>query len=126
MADFTLTQEQYEALIFLARVGVEGDQGKQVELDRFLRNIEQTNGITRSFLWVQWQEVSAPLPAGTRFPEEWPEKLREAIELVTRPVARADVEAVLEANASEPVSVLVTKDPAGIVGWTTLDDFFIT
>lgn len=126
MPSFTLSQEQYEALIFLARKGVEGSPLDQTRLDQFLRDIEKTNGITRSFLWVQWQELSAPLPPGTNFPEKWPPELRKAIELVGRPVARADVDDVLKRYASEPMSVLVTRDPAALVGWTPIDDFFTT
>jgi hypothetical protein len=124
--DFTLTQEQYEALIYLARKGAGTDSAKQVELDIFLKDIEKTNDITRSFLWVQWQEASAPLPAGASFPEKWPPELRKAIELISRPIARADVDQVLEKYASQPTVVMVTKDPAGIAGWTPIDDFFIT
>lgn len=124
--DFTLNQEQYEALIYLARKGVAGDSQKQTQLDAFLKDIEAVNGVSRSFLWIQWQETSAPLPNGTNFPEVWPPKLRVAVELVTRPISKADVDAVLANKASEPFSVLVTKDPAGLVGWTPLDDFFVT
>lgn len=124
--DFTLSQEQYEALITLAKAGVAGVPQRQTQLDIFLKDIEKTNGITRYFLWVQWQEASATLPAGTNFPEKWPPELRKPIELISRPIARADVDAVLEKYASEPQTVLVTKDPAGIVGWTELDAFFIT
>ena len=123
---FTLSQEQYEALIFLARKGAGTDTAKQVELDIFLKDIEKTNGITRHFLWVQWQEAGASLPAGTNFPEKWPPNLRKAIEIISRPIAKADVEQVLEKYASQPMVVLVTKDPAATTGWTPIDDFFIT
>ena len=123
--DFTLTQEQYEALIYMAREGATTPQ-KKTELDQFLRLIEKANNITRYFLMIQWQELSAPLPQGTNFPEVWPPKLRKTIELVTRPIAKVDVEEMLKKSASEPTAVLVTRDPAGIVGWTELDDFFVT
>jgi hypothetical protein len=126
MADFTLKQEQYEALIFLARLGAGEDPQKLTQLDAFLKDIERSNGIVRSFLWVQWQELSAPLPQGTRFPDRWPPELRKAIELVSRPIAKADVEEVLDKFASEPTNVLVTRDPAALIGWTPIDDFFIT
>lgn len=122
---FTLDQEQYEALISLARKGVGGDPLELTRLDRFLRSIEKANGITRSFLWVQWQELSAPLPPGTKFPEVWPPELRKAIELISRPIAKADVLQVLEKYASEPMTVLVTKDPAALVGWTPINTFFV-
>jgi hypothetical protein len=52
--------------------------------------------------------------------------MRRYIELVSRKVAKADVDAVLVAQARNPTSVLVTKDPDATVGWTPVDDFFIT
>lgn len=122
--DITLSQEEYEALIALARRGTSGDSQKTVELDVWLHRIERNNGIVRHFLMVQWQEASAPLPQGTRFPEVWPQKLRKTIEFISRPIAKADVEAVLEKYASEPVEVLVTPDPNGLLGWTPIDSYF--
>lgn len=128
---FSLTQQQYEGLIALAREGTKTDDGqvlseKARQLDAFLKNIEKANGITRSGLWVQWQELDEPLPPSTNFPDVWPPQYRFYIELVTRLVARADVEAVIAARAKSPHNVLVTQDPGALVGWTTLDDFFIT
>jgi hypothetical protein len=124
--NFTLKQEQYEALIALARQGVQGSDVQVMALDAFLRSIEKANGVTRDFLWVQWQELNQPLPSSNtvKFPDTWPPHLRKSIELVTRRIARVDVEAVLEANANDPTSVLVTRDPNARLGWTTLDDFF--
>ena len=127
---FTLTREAYEALIALAREGTKDSDGqvtpsKSRALDSFLKSIERDNGITRDGVWVQWQELDLPLPAGTRFPEIWPPTMRVYIEYVTRKVCRADVDAALASNATNPTSVLVTKDPGAIVGWTELATFFI-
>ena len=126
--NFTLQQEQYEALIALARTGAQDSAEKTVALENFLRSIEKANGVTRDFVWVQWQELNQPLPSShtTKFPDTWPPQLRRSIELVTRRVARADVDAVLERYATSPTSVLVTRDVAGRLGWTTLDSFFRT
>ena len=122
---FTLEQEEYEALISLAREGaaVQGPD-KVRQLDEYLRLIEKKNGITRSIVWVQWQEVDSLLPPSTKFPETWPPELRRKIELVTRPVARIDVDQVISAYARQPENILVTKDPAGIIGYTPVDQFF--
>jgi hypothetical protein len=123
MPDFTLTQEQYEALVAMARKGA--DNPHQLTLvEQYLKTIEEDNGITRDFVLVQWQEQGAKLPVGANFPETWPPQLRQTIELVSRAIARADVEAMLEVKANDPIDVLVTRDPAGLVGWATLDDFF--
>lgn len=124
---FTLTQEQYESLVHLARLGAATrGEGKQVELEQWLRLIEKENGVTRSFVLVQWQELDQPLPPGTDFPNKWPPELRQSIELVSRPVARADVDALLAQKARKPTAVLVTRDPEGLVGWKPLDAFFPT
>lgn len=120
---FTLTQEQYEALIALARRGATTDEQLR-SLGVFLQTIERANGVTRSFVLVQWQEMDAPLPAGTTFPEVWPPDMRWPIELISRPVARADVDAVLRVRAINPTGVMCTRDPAGIVGWIPVEDFF--
>lgn len=127
MATFTLTQEEYEALISLARQGAELiSQDKVRSLEAFLKNIETNNNITRSLVVVKWQEQDAQLPPGTTFPDNWPPELTETIELVTRPVAKVDVEAVIAQKAKNPTNILVTRDPAGITGLTPIDDFFIT
>jgi hypothetical protein len=120
---FTLTQEQYEALVALARRGATTAQQTR-DLDAFLASIERGAGITRYKLWVQWQEADAPPPKG-QFPETWPPELRQYVELLSRPIARADVDRVLGLHARNPVNVLVTPDPAALVGWTKVDDFFV-
>jgi len=124
MADITVTQQQYEALISLARQGATTAE-KQRLLEEYLKRIEEANGIVRDFVWVQWQELDQPVPAYARFPETWPPEMRRYIELVTRRVARADVDAVLAAHAKRPTNVLCTRDPAATLGWTAVDDFFV-
>ncbi len=129
MAFIQLDQNEYESLIELARRGaiqadgtVHADSARA--LNQWLEYIEKKNGITRYFVWVQWQEQDAPLPAGTNFPTKWPPEMRAPLATVSRPIARIDVEALVQAKAKKPTSILVTKDPAGVVGWTELDAFF--
>ena len=122
---FTLDQEQYEALIALAREGTKDDEGQidqeeALRLDVFLRKIEADNGITRHAIWVRWQELNQPLPAGTNFPEVWPPTLSVYIEQVTRPISRADIDKVLDDNASNPINVMFTRDPGATHGWTEI------
>lgn len=125
----SLQQDEYESLVELARQGTLNDDGsvqqeKALALNTWLVSIETNNGITRYAVWVQWQEAGAPLPAGTNFPEVWPPQLRQYLALTSRPIAKADVLNMLASKAREPVSVLVTKDPAATAGWTELDVFF--
>jgi hypothetical protein len=122
--NFTLTQEQYEALIAFAQRGAT-TSNEALTLDAFLKDIERTNNITRYILWVQWQEQDQPLPPTTEFPAKWPPEMRHKIEFLSRPVGSADVDQVLKLKARKPVTVLVTPDPAGVLGWTKREDFFV-
>jgi hypothetical protein len=120
-----LDQQGYEALIALARKGAETPD-EQRRLDAFLVALEKKSGISRYGLWVQWQEQDQPLPPTARFPEKWPPEMRFYIELISRPVARVDVDTVVKQKARKPTNILVTRDPGATVGWATLDQFFIT
>ena len=125
----TLQQADYEALVELARQGtINADgtinQGSSLALESFLVNLEKASGIQRYAIWVQWQEAGAPLPAGTNFPEVWPPELRYYLCLTSRPIAKTDVDKMLQSKAREPVTVLVTQDPAAKVGWQAYETFF--
>lgn len=129
-SSINLTLEQYEALIALARksaVNADGsiDQQASNVLDSFLRQIELANGITRSSLWIRWQDPNAPLPPGIRFPETWPPNLQFFLQLITRPIAQSDVMQVVNAATANPQNIMVTPDPAGLVGWTQLAAYFV-
>jgi len=122
MKTVTLTLEQYEALSRLARNGATPDRVR--EIDAFLVDVEKANGVSRSFLWVQWQEAGQALPPTAKFPEVWPPELRMNIERVDRAISRADIEKALSSRARRPVKVMVTVDPGAELGWTPIDDFF--
>jgi len=125
MFPISLTKEEYEALVALARRASTTPDDER-RLDAFLKIPEERNGVVRYSLWVQWQEAGADLPPGTVFPDVWPPEQRYFIQLVTRPIAKSDVEAVLENHARQPVEVMVTPDVGAEVGWTKLDDYFVT
>lgn len=125
----SLQQEEYEALVELARQGTLDAAGnvnsdKARTLNAYLVMLEKKNNITRYAVWVQWQETGAPLPAGTIFPDKWPPELRAYLALTTRPIAKTDVQTLLKNKARNPMTVLVTKDPGAAVGWTDLNTFF--
>lgn len=130
MATFTLSQEEYTALAALARKGTwqrDGtiNQNAAIELDSFLKQIEKKNGIIRYALWIQWQNPTAPLPPGTNFPETWPPELRFYLEFISRPIAKADVLTVVSQRTPNAQNIMVTPDPAALLGWTLIDDFFL-
>lgn len=120
---FTLTQEQYEALIALARAGAL-TTGDAQNLEAFLRQIETASGVTRYSLWVQWQEMDQPLPPNTNFPAVWPPQLRSFMERLDRPIAKAEVIALVNSKAKRPTNLMCTRDPSALLGWTKITDFF--
>lgn len=131
MPTFTLSQEQYEALVDLSRRGTLDKNGAVIpdtarQLDAWLELIEKANGITRSSLWIQWQEVDSPVPPTASFPRTWPPELRYFLQFVSRTITRGDVEAVVKQKARNPVNVMVTRDPGAELGWSTLDQYFLT
>lgn len=115
----TMSNEAYEALVSLARRGATDPRA----VDLFVRDIDKSNGINRFFLLARWHEVGKPLPPGTEFPAKWPAQQQTPIAL-SRPIDKSDVlDAILSITPS-PVSILVTSDPAGLVGWTELEVYF--
>lgn len=124
-----LSQSEYEAIAELARQGTLNPDGtvnqdKALGLAAWLSAIELKNGVVRNTIWVQWQEQDAPLPPGVNFPRTWPPEMRTQLSLVSRPIAKSDVTSLLAMRAKKPTNVLVTRDPAAIVGWMELDEFF--
>jgi hypothetical protein len=129
-SSITLSLEEYEAFIALATqstVNADGsiDQQKVNVLSAFLKKVEQENNITRSSLWIRWQDPTAPLPLGVRFPETWPPNLQRFLQLLTRPIAKTDVMTIVTAQTPNAINIMVTPDPAGLVGWTQLSAFFV-
>ncbi|WP_394831787.1 hypothetical protein LVJ94_35250 [Pendulispora rubella] len=120
---FVLTNEQYEGLVALARKSATTPDALR-DIDAFLRRIEASNDIQRHQLWIQWQEADWPIPPTVEFPQTWPPQMRFSLELVSRPIARIDVEEVLKKAARKPLNVLVTTDPGAVVGWTPIELYF--
>lgn len=120
----TMTREQYDALAALARKGATTEDTTR-QLEAYLKTIELANGIQRNTLLVQWQEAKTPLTPTTNFPYTWPPELRATVTVEGRAVAKVDVESVLTSRASQPINVLVTPDPSGVVGWTKFEDYFV-
>lgn len=123
MSNVSLTTDEYAALVSLARQGASTPDAQRA-ISLFLKPVEERNGIVRSGVWVQWQEARKRLAADHAFPGTWPPTLRKYIEVLGRPVNRLDVQAVLDQEATQPVTVLVTKDPGATLGWTEIDVFF--
>lgn len=119
----SMSEEQYEQLVGLARKGLSDNEAQRM-LEDFLRTIEQANGITRYLLWVRWQEVGQIHPVNQPFPDGWPPTQQVRIERLSSPVTRAQVEAVVSSRGINPTGTLVSEDPGGQLGWSTIDQYF--
>jgi hypothetical protein len=129
--NLTLAQQQYEALIALAQRSTIQPDGsvnvaKAQELQNYLSEIERANNITRYSLWIRWQDPTAPLPPGwkSNFPKTWPPNLQFFLQLLTRPLCKADVMTVVDTRTPTATNIMVTPDPAALYGWTQLDTYF--
>ena len=111
------------ALAELSIKGAEDESGTR-KIDKFLRDIEARNSVIRSTLLVQYQELDVAPPT-EEFPRSWPPSLRIAMTQYDRVINKADVLKRVNATASRPTNILVTKDPLGIVGWAKLEDYFL-
>ncbi len=111
----TITRLQLDGLI------AAGLAGNTSEVARIRDLVYDANSITIYRLHIRWQDVGGQPPPRIQI-TNWPESQSFLLEL-ERAIARADVDTVLLDNASNPVSVMVTPDPNGEVGWTLLEDY---
>lgn len=116
----TMTPGQYQALLHYAEAGA-GEYDVVTEFEALRSSIDTANGVTRYVLVVRYQEVpQAPAVIGRT--EPYPAGMDIRIEQ-TRPITRADVDAVLLNKQTTSALVLVTPDPRGVVGWSELDAY---
>ncbi len=114
----TLSREEYELLLdyaFDRRTGL-------ADLRALQKRIDLANDIRRYLLNIRWMEVGGKPPSRIEIKDAggWPPS-QEFILRQDRPVSRQDVDLVLREQAKNPVSVTVTRDERGVVGWTELD-----
>lgn len=119
----TVTDDEWNQLVGLAQQSLSGESLR--ELASQLIEIERRNEIRRYQLLVRWTEVGVPLPASTTFPTTWPASYQAVLRKINVPITRAEVEQCVSDRARHAVgAVLVTDDPAGIIGWSDLDTYF--
>lgn len=116
MANIFMTRAQYDALLSAAQIG------NLAAATILQRDIDKANSITRYILNVRWQDIGGQPPPRIELGKGWPVEMTYKI-VMERPISRADVDIVLQTNTSNPVSVMVTPDPNGIVGWHNLEDY---
>lgn len=111
-------------MVTLAMDACKRSQEHAVRFAELVAKINQRNELNFCTLWVQWTERGQPLPIEASFPMRWPAEWRYRLDLFNRTPTRRDVVEILSRQASRPVDVLVTYDPAALVGWSRLDVLF--
>lgn len=111
-----INESQYEDLLALAL------KADPVTTRALRAEVDKINGITRYGLLVRWQDLGGQAPPRREIAKPWPPEATQYIEMKRR-ITRADVDAVLEKRAINPVDVQVTPDPEGRVGWSQLSAF---
>lgn len=116
MANLTITRVQLDALV---AAGLAGDTD---EVERLRDLVYAANDITLYRLSIRWQDAGGQPPPRIELGKGWPEDQTYLLEL-ERAISRNDVDVVLNTQATHPVTVMVTPDPDGNVGWTLLEDY---
>lgn len=119
----TLNPEEYLALVRLAEQAAIA-AGKWPTLRAFLQDIERANNIERQELLVCWLVRGKPLPSDAVFPQSMPVDQKLVVNSIGKPIAKKDVLAALDNLGVDYGTVLVTHDPAGLVGWTSFEVAF--
>lgn len=112
----SMTRAQYEALVAAAT------KGDSETAEPLAAQIDAANGIRRYILWIRWQNVGGVVPTLIELGRGWPQDQSYKL-VLERAIERLDVDEVLRNSATNPVSVMVTPDPDGEVGWTFLGDY---
>lgn len=112
-----ITRAQYDALI-AAALG-----GNLEEVRRIRDIVDKSNLIRRYVLYIRWQDGGGTPPRNIELGKPWPPELTTLLEL-DRPIGKDDVMTLVRSRAANPVSVLVTPDRAGVVGWSAIDTYF--
>jgi hypothetical protein len=111
-----ITRDQYDALLQAALTL------DTKEVLRIRDIVDTANSISRYVLYLRWQDVGGTPPRRIELGKPWPEDSTKLLEM-DRPISKQDVLAVVTRAAANPVSIMVTPDRLGVVGWTLIDDF---
>ncbi len=121
MPNVTLSVEDYTTLAgWSESYGVAQDL--YMSIREMTERIERANGLTRQYLMVRWRDGNALHPSG--FGSDWPPQYTQSLVRYTDPWTYDDVMAVVNAQTSKPVTVQVTTDRTGTVGWYDIAAFF--
>lgn len=121
MGAVTLTEAQWKAVAANLRLVESVYQGKLLEIEQLITEIERANNIVTYVLWVRWRDANSPHPRAEDNPQEWPPTLTAQITKIV-PITRTVVEDFVATRTRNPAGIWVTQDPAGQVGWKRVED----
>lgn len=116
----SMSRDQYDLLLQYAFAVLEPD----AVLADLQRKLDQANGVKRYALLIRWMESGGQPPTRIEIQNgtNWPPTQQFTLKM-DRAISRADVDDVLRTQATRPSYVTVTSDPAGVVGWTELEEW---
>jgi len=117
----SLTDQQWKAVAANLRLSESVFQGKHLEIEQLITDIERANGIVTYVMWVRWRDANSPHPRSDDNPQDWPPTLSAQI-TKTVPITRTTVEEFVAQRTRNPAGIWVTQDPAGLVGWKKVED----
>lgn len=122
MANVVLTEEQFVTLTGWAEAyGLEHDMFFAIREQTERIELAQTPPLTRQYLQVRWRDGNArPVAGDWDFPPQYTTEMLR----YTTPWTYEEVVAAVAARTSNPVTIEVTNDRTGTVGWYDIDTFF--
>ena len=93
------------------------------DLNTLLTRVDAQNSLNRYYLYVKWQDAGAKRPGPDDPIQDWPPWGFDWFVSYSR-FTKDFVEDFVARQSTNPLTILVTDDPAGEVGWYLLEDFF--
>lgn len=117
MTDVAVKPADWEALVGAVL------KGETDNLNVLLDRVDEENELTRYYLYVRWMDGAAPRPGPDAPIQDWPPWGSDWFSSYER-FTKQFVEDYVGRQTSNAIYIIVTEDPAGEVGWFTLDEFF--
>lgn len=94
------------------------DPLKSQEVEQLWAEIDRQNSIQTYVAWVRWRDANAAPPRMSEPPASWPPQYQAQITLAV-PITKQYLVDFVAARTPNPAGIWITRDPAGLVGWTS-------
>ena len=117
----TLDREDYITLAAWAEnYGLANNRYSSIR--ELTERIELANDLDRHHVMVRWRDANARPVGGTGW--DWPPLHTQTLLRFGAPWTYDEVLATVMAQTTNPVTIEVTQDRTGLVGWYDIDTFF--